>query len=287
MIVMQDAAVTSIYRTPAGRDSVRQWCEQQLSAWPIQHDRHVICAQGEDTHVVTAGAGPVTVVFVAGDRFSTAAYLPLLTALAQRYRVVAADIPGQPGLSSGEAGVAGGGLTWYGSWLGEVVQEATAGPVVVFGHSFGGAVALAANHSRIRGKVAVAPGGLCRLRVTPRVLLAFLSWLVRPRAASSLRLLRILSAPGRAPRAELVEWMTLVARHARPVSSDDLAPAAARRVPVVIASGDQDVFLPPDRLRSAAQQRSHVDADIIPDAGHLVTDEYPDKLAALVGRLVN
>ncbi|MEV5763260.1 alpha/beta fold hydrolase [Micromonospora sp. NPDC052213] len=101
--------------------------------------------------------------------------------------LVAADIPGQPGLSSGEVGVTGGGLTWYGSWLGEVVQEATAGPVVVFGHSFGGAVALAANHSRIRGTVAVAPGGLCRLRVTPRVLLAFLSWLVRPRAASSLQ----------------------------------------------------------------------------------------------------
>ncbi|WP_229402713.1 alpha/beta fold hydrolase [Micromonospora okii] len=279
--------MASIYRTSAGRDSIRQWCEQQLSAWPILHDRHVIRAQGEDTHVVVAGTGPVTVVFVAGDRFSAAAYLPLLTALAQRHRVVAADIPGQPGLSSGAAGAASGRLTWYGSWLGEVIEEATTGPVVVFGHSFGGAVALAADHSRIRGKVAVAPAGLCRLRVTPRVLLAFLSWLARPRAASSLRLLRILSAPGRAPRAELVEWMTLVARHARPVSSDDLVPAAARTMPTLIASGDQDVFLPPARLRSAAQQRCHVDADIIPAAGHLVTDEHPDQLAALVARLVN
>lgn len=278
--------MTSIYRTPAGRDSIRQWCEEQLNAWPIQHDRHVIRAQGEDTHVVTAGAGPVTVVFVAGDRFSTAAYLPLLTALTQRYRVVAADFPGQPGLSSGEAGAAGGRLTWYGSWLGEVIEKATAGPVVVFGHSFGGAVALVADHSQIRGKVAVAPGGLCRLRITPRVLLAFLSWLVRPGTASSLRLLRILSAPGRAPRADLVEWMTLVARHTRPVSSDDLVPAAARTMPVVIASGDRDVFLPPDRLRSGARQRIHVDADIIPAAGHLVTDEHPDQLVVLVDRLV-
>ncbi|MFF0152460.1 alpha/beta fold hydrolase [Micromonospora sp. NPDC005203] len=287
MILVQHAAVKSIYRTPAGRDSIRQWCEEQLSAWPVQHDRHVIRAQGEDTHVVTAGAGPVTVVFVAGDRFSAAAYLPLLTALAQRYRVVAADVPGQPGLSSGESGVAGGRLTWYGSWLGEVIEESTAGPVVVFGHSFGGAVALTADHSRIHGKVAVAPGGLCQLRVTPRVLLAFLSWLVRPRAASSLRLLRILSAPGRAPRADLVEWMTLVARHARPVSSDDLVRPLTRTMPVVVASGDQDVFLPPNRLRSGAQQRLHVDLDIIFAAGHLVTDEHPDQLAALVGRLVD
>ncbi|MFD6640175.1 alpha/beta fold hydrolase [Micromonospora chalcea] len=86
--------VTSIYRTAAGRDRIRRWCEEQLTAWPIPHDRRVIRAQAEDTHVVSAGAGPITVVFVAGDRFSAAAYLPLLTALAQRYRVVAADIPG-------------------------------------------------------------------------------------------------------------------------------------------------------------------------------------------------
>lgn len=277
--------MTSIYRTPAGRDRIRRWCEQQFSAWSVPHDRRVIRAQGHDTHLLTAGAGPLTVVFVAGDRFTSATYLPLLTALARQYRVVAADIPGQPGLSSDAADVASGGLAWYGAWLHEVIEDATTGPVVAFGHSFGGAVTLAAEHPRITGKVAVAPGGLCRLSVTPRVLLAFLGWLVRPRAASSLRLLRLLCAPDRAPRAELVEWMTLVARHARPVSTDDLVPAATSTVPVVIASGDHDVFLPPDRLRAAAEQRLHAGVDIVPAAGHLVTDEHPDTLAALVSRL--
>ncbi|MFI5925038.1 alpha/beta fold hydrolase [Micromonospora sp. NPDC051543] len=278
--------MTSIYRTPAGRDTIRRWCEQQFTGWSTSHERRVIQAHGHDTHLLTTGAGPVTVVFVAGDRFSAAAYLPLLTALTRQYRVVAADIPGQPGLSSGAADVAGGGLTWYGRWLAEVVEEATSGPVVTFGHSFGGAVALAAEHPRVSGTVAVAPGGLCRLKVTPRVLLAFLGWLARPRTASSLRLLRLLSAPGRTPRAELVEWMTLVARHSRPVSTGDLVPAAAR-VPVVVASGDHDVFLPPDRLRAAAEQRLHAGVDIVPAAGHLVTDEHPDTLAALVARLVD
>ncbi|MEU8181661.1 alpha/beta hydrolase [Micromonospora sp. NPDC049047] len=279
--------MTSIYRTPEGRDTIGRWCAQQFDAWAIPHERRVIRAHGHDTHLLTAGAGPVTVVLVAGDRFSPAAYLPLLTALARQYRVAAADIPGQPGLSSDAADVAGGGLTWYGAWLNAVVEEATTGPVVLFGHSFGGAVTLAAEHPRVSGTVAVAPGGLCRLTVTPRVLLAFLGWLVRPRAASSLRLLRLLSAPGRTPRAELVEWMTLVARHTRPVSADDLVPAATRTVPVVIASGQHDVFLPPDRLRSAAEQRLQLDVDIIPAAGHLVTDEHPDTLAALVGRFVD
>ncbi|MEV4213613.1 alpha/beta hydrolase [Micromonospora sp. NPDC049662] len=279
--------MTSIYRTPAGRDTIRRWCAQQLNGWSTPHERRIIRAHGHDTHLLSAAAGLVTVVLVAGDRFSTAAYLPLLTALARQYRVVAADIPGQPGLSADAADVADGGLAWYGRWLAEVVEEATSGPVVTFGHSFGGAVTLAAEHPRVSGTVAVAPGGLCRLRVTPGVLLAFLGWLARPRPASSLRLLRLLSAPGRTPRAELVEWMTLVARHARPVSTDEFLSAATRRTPVVLASGDHDVFLPPDRLRAAAEQRLQAGVDIVPAAGHLVTDEHPDTLAALVARLVD
>ncbi|MFG1747787.1 alpha/beta fold hydrolase [Micromonospora chalcea] len=79
--------------------------------------------------------------------------------------------------------------------------------------------------------------------------------------------------------------MTLVARYARPVSSDDLVPAAAHTMPVVVASGHHDVFLPPARLRAGARQRIHADADIVPAAGHLVTDEHPDLIAALVARL--
>ncbi len=57
---------------------------------------------------------------------------------------------------------------WHGTPAGRPVRpgrglvKTNAGPVVVLGHSFGGAVTLAADHSRIRGKVAVSPGGLCR-----------------------------------------------------------------------------------------------------------------------------
>lgn len=278
--------MTSIYRSQAGREKIEQWCVAQWTDWPVAHERNLVHASGIGTHLVQAGTGEVTVVFVGGDRFSAAAYLPLLTAIGATYRLVAADLPWQPGLTCGE-GPFDLRLSVYGSWLDDVVENATTGPVIVFGHSFGGAVVLSARHARIRGRVAVSSGGLCRLRLTPAALFDFAYWSIRPGQKSSTRLLSALSAPGHTPRAELVRWMTLVGRHSRPVSSADLVAAPARPVSTVVATGTHDQFLPPRRLGPAAQRILGVELDTVANAGHLVTDEQPRHLVALIDTCVS
>ena len=91
-------------------------------------------------------------------------------------------------------------MTWYGAWLDEVLTAATAGPVVVVGHSLGGAVALACPTPRIRARVAVSTAGLIRLRVTPRLLSATAPWLARPNPDRTRRLLRLMAARTRRSR---------------------------------------------------------------------------------------
>ncbi|MER6203612.1 hypothetical protein ABT234_40395 [Streptomyces sp. NPDC001586] len=91
----------SIYRSAEGREHIRSWCTGRLDAWPVPHERTTITANGARTHVVTAGSGPVTVVFVAGTNFNASASLPLATALVEAgHRVVLPDVPGQPGLGT-------------------------------------------------------------------------------------------------------------------------------------------------------------------------------------------
>jgi pimeloyl-ACP methyl ester carboxylesterase len=286
--VGDDTAVTAtstIYRDAGGRDLVRRWCDTQLAGWAVDHDRQVVEGWGGDTHLVRAGDGPLTVVSVAGDRFSAAACLPLLTVLARRYQVVAADVPGQPGLSAEVARGARGALSWYGCWLADVIDRATTGPVMLVGHSFGGAITLVTDHPRVHGRVAVATGGLCRPRLTPGLLLAFIMWAALPRVTTSTRLLRALSAPRTTPRPALVEWMTLVATHTRPVSSDDLISATPAPGQVLVATGDHDLLLPPKRLAPAAQRLLGADLTVIPHAGHLVVDDQPDRILDLVDTL--
>jgi len=280
--------VKSIYRTATGRDAVHQWCADQLAAWPVPHERQTLIANGARTHALVAGSGPGTVVFVPGTNFCAAAHLPLIAVLAARYRVVAVDLPGQPGLSSGERPPAGDRLAWYGTWLSEIVDGVAAGPAVVLGHSLGGAVALSADSPNIAGLVLVAPAGLTGLRVTPALLVAAVGWTVFPRPATSARLLRVMHAPGHLPREAVVEWMTLIARHASSTGAPGLAKLPARAVRRLIVTGDRDVFLPPKRLEPAVRKLLGAELGVLADAGHLAVDENKHfaHLADLAGEIL-
>lgn len=257
------------------------WCIEQLDGWPVAHDRRVITAHGARTHVVTAGSGEATVLVVPGTNFGAAAYLQLGAALATHRRVVLVDLPGQPGLSSGERVPGAGRLDWYGRWLGELVEQTMNGPVTVVGHSLGAAIALSSDSPLVQRQILVSPGGLTRLRITPAVLLASVAWVLRRRTASSTRLLRLMYSTGHSPRPELVEWMTLVARHVRSSADPGGVALTARHVDRAVVVGDSDVFLPSRTLAPAVQRRLGVQLEVIGSAGHLVTDEFPDQIAEL------
>ncbi|MFF2963326.1 alpha/beta fold hydrolase [Streptomyces sp. NPDC057963] len=275
----------SIYRSTTGKELIRGWCLDQLAAWPVPHERKTVTAKDAQTHVVLAGSGATTVVFVPGTNFNAAASLPLATALvATGYRVVPVDIPGQPGLSSGERSLAGGQLSWYGAWLSEVVEKISPNPVAVMGHSFGAAIALSSGSPRIDRLVLVSPGGLTRLRLPPTVLAASAAWFLRPAPTHSARLLRAMLAPGHPPREELVTWMTLVARHSRSSGAPGPATLPARPIPRLIVTGEHDVFLPPRRLGPAVRATLGTELGVVAEAGHLVVEEQPEYLATLVGR---
>ncbi|MFE1787847.1 alpha/beta fold hydrolase [Streptomyces sp. NPDC059525] len=273
----------SIYRSTTGKELIQRWCLDQLAAWSVPHERKTVTAKGAQTHVVIAGSGATTVVFVPGTNFNAAASLPLATALVTTgYRVLLVDVPGQPGLSSGERGSAGARLSWYGAWLSEVIEEISSEPVAVMGHSFGAAIALSSDCPRIDRLVLVSPGGLTRLRLTPTVLAASAAWFLRPAPTHSARLLRAMLAPGRPPREELVTWMTLVARHARSSGAPGAATLPARSIPRLVVTGDHDVFLPPRRLGPAVRSVLGAELGVVSGAGHLVVEERPEYLSTLL-----
>ncbi|MGY4967811.1 alpha/beta fold hydrolase [Streptomyces nigrescens] len=136
----------SIYRSTTGRELIRRWCLDQLSAWPVPHERKTVTAKSAPTHVVLAGSGATTVVFVPGANFNVAVSLPPATDLvAAGHQVLLVDVPGQPALSSGGRGLSSGRLSWYGAWLSEVIEKFSSEPVAVMGHSFGAATALSSD----------------------------------------------------------------------------------------------------------------------------------------------
>lgn len=243
----------------------------------------MVAANGTQTHVLLAGDGATTVVFVPGTNFNAAASLPLATALvAAGHRVLLVDVPGQPGLSSGERALSDGRLSWYGAWLNEVIERISSEPVAVMGHSFGAAIALSTDSPRISRLVLVSPGGLTGLRLTPAVLAASAAWFLRPAPTHSARLLRTMLAPGHQPREDLVAWMTLVARHSRSSGAPGAAVLPTRTIPRLVVTGEHDVFLPPRRLVTAVRSTLGAELGVVSEAGHLVVEERPEYLSTLL-----
>ncbi|MDA3628279.1 alpha/beta hydrolase [Saccharopolyspora sp. WRP15-2] len=271
-----------IYRSERSRQLIEQWCRGRLDAWAVPHQRRVIAASGSTTHLVIAGSGAQTALFVPGTNFSAASCLPLATALAERCRVVLVDVPGQPGLSSGRRIPAPQRQSWYGRWLAEVIDEITEFPVVLAGHSLGAAIAMATGSPLVSRQVLLSPGGLVRARITPGILAASMSWLLRRRPTDSAQLLGTMLAPGHRPRPELVEWMTLVARHVRSSLDPAGAVVADQQVDRVVVVGDHDRYFPSKPLARAVRHTLDRPLSVLPSAGHLLIEEHPDHIAGLI-----
>ncbi|HZN74839.1 MAG TPA: hypothetical protein VFC00_24650 [Micromonosporaceae bacterium] len=94
--------MADLYRSEAGRERVREWCSARLDGWQVPHETTLARTHLGPTHVVQAGTGPDAVVYLPGTNFNTASSLKLLTLLSARCRVIAVDLPGQPGLSTSQ-----------------------------------------------------------------------------------------------------------------------------------------------------------------------------------------
>ncbi|MFD3748037.1 alpha/beta fold hydrolase [Nocardia sp. NPDC058633] len=283
----------SVYKNLDCQRMVRDRCVRRLDAWDAPHERGEISTVAGPTSVVALGPAPTraepSIALVPGTNMNAALSLEIAGSLARRWHTVVFDVPGQPGLSA-DRRPRRGRTQWYGEWLAEALERTIRGPVVVVGHSLGGAIALSCPSPQITGRVLVSPAGLARLAVTPSVLAATVPWLARPTTTRTRRLLRHMVAPGHQVPDELTEWMTLVARCCRsslapmPLPPETLA--ARRTSTTLVATGRHDVFLPPNRIGPATRHRLGIGLRVLDGAGHLVLDEQPGAVVDLVDEVI-
>jgi pimeloyl-ACP methyl ester carboxylesterase len=235
-----------------------------------------------DTVVLTAGSG-APVVLLPGTNFTSCTWLDVIDTLAAKRRVLAVDLPGQPGLS---APARPREPAAYGQWLPTVLSELGLTDAVLVGHSLGGRIALlgASQGPPVSSLALFNPAGLTRLRVTARVLAETLPWLVRPTPRAAERLVGLMTT--RPVPQYLAEWMSLVGRHVRtslapaPLSDDVLQRVV---VPVRVYAGQHDPFLPGPALAKGAARLRATAVVTVAGAGHLLPHERPELVLSAVG----
>lgn len=280
------------YRSPVAAARVRDWCSAGLASWGVPHETHEIDTSCGKTHVVSAGTGEGICIYLPGTNFNASTSTVGLSALATRCRVYAADLPGQPGLSSPVR--PDRELPGYAAWLTDLVtwvrRRHDRGPIVLAGHSRGAAVALSATPDSIEGLALLAPAGLVHVRPSMEMLRSTVPWLVRRNTADARRLLQYMSGPAHPPQDDLVEWMTLVARACRttgaprPLPEDTLTRWKGRDVRVAV--GEHDVFFPISKLREPCRTMLGREPLVLAGAGHLLVDEEPDLVSELITGLL-
>ncbi|WP_125774577.1 alpha/beta fold hydrolase [Antribacter gilvus] len=276
----------SVYRHQAAANAVRDHCRNTLSAWSTSFDSTMLTTSAGLTHAVFTGSGGPVVVVVPGTNISGVLLERFATVLARAHRVVLLDVPGQPGLSAELPPGGDDRMPVYGGWLAEAMEQVAPEGAVVVGHSLGAAISLACGSPLVQARVLASPAGLAPLRVTPALLAATVRWQVQQGTEPSAALLQRMVAPGTDVHAPLVEWFELLATHCRtslappPLPSEVLA--ARTGVPRVVATGAHDVFLPARRLRGPAGKHLGVEVQEVSDAGHLLLDEQPARVVALV-----
>jgi pimeloyl-ACP methyl ester carboxylesterase len=229
------------------------------------------------------------VVFLHGAGMDhTAWQLPARWFAWHGWSVLAPDLPGH-GASEGAARA---GIAALSEWTRALLDAAGLERAALVGHSMGAAVALetaAALGERVTRLALL--GSALSIPVNPQ--------LIEAARTSEPRAHQMIAAWGHASRAKLGPnpvpglWMVggtlaLLARNRAGVLHCDLAacnawqsgPAAAARVacPVLVLSGASDVMTPPARGRELARALREARSVVLPDCGHMLLAEAPDRV---------
>ncbi len=234
---------------------------------------------GQSLHYVETGGGAPTVVFVHGAGGGWGTWTRQLEGLADAGRMIALDLPGH-GASSGDDCRA---ITDYAAAVQGFIRALGVGPVVLAGHSMGGAItqtiALAAPEL-LRAIVLV--GTAARLKVYPELLRLLET--DYPAAVDFVK--RHGWSPDAAPAlAEGVRKATLEVR--QPVTLADYTACNAFelrdrlggiRLPTLVIIGEDDELTPPRFSEFLSAEIPGARLARIPKAGHYVMFEQPDEV---------
>jgi len=278
--------------------------------WPNREASRFVRAAGFTWHVQVAGQGPA-VLLVHGTGAATHSWRDVLPLLAQRFTVVAPDLPGHgftelpPSHRLSLPGMAWG--------LRELLRALGIAPVLGVGHSAGAAVLIRMaldGHLPERGNPARAivslngallplggmPGPIFSPLARMAVMLPGVPGLLAWQASDPAVVARLLEGTGSLIDARGVELYARLLRRSGHVAAAlgmmanwDLQPLAEAMprlaVPLVLVVGTGDRTIPPshaDRVRALLPSARII---ALSGLGHLAHEERPDELAQLVATL--
>ncbi|SFH76357.1 alpha/beta fold hydrolase BchO [Albimonas pacifica] len=274
--------------------------EREGADWPHREASRFVRTPGHRWHVQRLGEGP-GLLLLHGTGASTHSWRDLAPLLARDHAVLSLDLPGHGFTESSSP--ARCALPAMAQDLETLLATLDFEPEAVIGHSAGAAAALRMALDRPRPVVGlnaalrafhgplsgVAMAAARAVSLTPLVPVAFSRLAAAPGLARALlgATGSRLDARGEALYRRLLSDAGHAAGALAMMARWDLDPLIARlgeiRSPVALLAGGRDGMVPPEVSREAAA-RMGAAYELIPDLGHLMHEEAPERLDAAIRR---
>jgi pimeloyl-ACP methyl ester carboxylesterase len=278
-------SMKSIYRSEAGRQAIEDFYRRTLAEVDYPLRTRLVTTDHGRTHLIEAGPEDGNrLLLLHGSAANSATWLGDIPVWSRHFRVIAADIPGHPGLSEPRPLALAGDAT--ANWLHSLLDVIGADTVRMVGISLGGWAALdyASRHpDRVRALSLLAPGGLAParrsflFRALPLALLG---------DRGSDRIQRLVFGGAEVPE-PVLEFGRLVARHYRPVTepvpvlSD--AELSRLRMPIQFLGGTWDALSrAQDSAERLARLLPHAEVRLLEGGGHAVIGQSEAILSFLL-----
>jgi pimeloyl-ACP methyl ester carboxylesterase len=153
---------TSIYKSEEGKQKIEALYRQALQRWPVPNRQLLVPTRQGDTFVIASGeANETPIVLLHGSGTNSAVWMRDVAELAERYRVYAIDVIGEPGLSAPSRPPLKSDA--YAAWLDDVWTQLGITRAGIIGVSLGGWLALdyaIRRPERVEALSLVSPAGI-------------------------------------------------------------------------------------------------------------------------------
>jgi pimeloyl-ACP methyl ester carboxylesterase len=258
-----------------------------LEHWPVPYQSLSVPTRFGETHVIESGPEEaLPLILLPGNFASAVMWQPNVASLSRIRRVLAIDIPGEPGRST--ASTAPTTLAAFSQWLLDLIDFLGLNTIDLGGLSKGGLLAAhfaIERPERIRKLILLCPG----LQLAPPtfqwIILGMPMVLFPTRTAVRWFISRASTVNGKRNliHEAFVEGVTTSPGRitAPPVMS--LSELKRLQVPVLLLVGEQEILYNPwSAIECARKIMSNVQAVCIPGAGHFLNSDQPEQVNAAI-----
>jgi pimeloyl-ACP methyl ester carboxylesterase len=264
----------SVYKSETGKQKIQASYREILKRWPVMNRSYSIRAGGIDTHIVESGSGEDRpLLLFHGSSSNSASWMGDVSLWSQHFRVLAVDIPGEPGLSEDRRLSVSDAS--YADWILGIYRELSLNTASLAGMSLGSYAALkfAIRRPEKVSKLALlTTGGI----VSPRASFLFKALLLTMLGKWGMkRLNRMIYHKTEVP-AEVLEFGTLVMQNFIPNTKEPLSlfsdgEILNLKMPVLFLGGTKDALI--DSAKTGKRLKTllpHAEIHILKDTGHAI-----------------